>query len=281
MEESNWLQLVNEGHGGRGRHREYRINPDWIKGADFASIKTVQSEPEKGANDDSKGCTPLHPQLTVKESPVNRQKKRPAKAARLPDEWLLPRSWGQWALELEPSWSEQDVRTMADCFRDYWIAQPDAKARKTDWFATWRNWCRKEQKVSKKAGGAGQWWATDDSANALATKLGVALALPGENRDSFHARIRAALHDAGSRGRPTPAPTAAPPAPAVATPPPSPPPPPAPALAAAPASRKAKPSNLPPLASLVAAPPLQRKTTDFPTTDAKERYVEPPDHHES
>jgi len=29
-------------------------------------------------------------------------------------------------------------------FVDYWRAQPGAKGRKTDWQATWRNWCRKD-----------------------------------------------------------------------------------------------------------------------------------------
>jgi hypothetical protein len=28
-------------------------------------------------------------------------------------------------------------------FRDYWAAQPGQKGVKTDWPATWRNWCRR------------------------------------------------------------------------------------------------------------------------------------------
>lgn len=46
MEEAGWLQLVAHEGGGRGRAREYRINPDWIKGADIAPI----SKDGKGAN---------------------------------------------------------------------------------------------------------------------------------------------------------------------------------------------------------------------------------------
>jgi hypothetical protein len=34
-------------------------------------------------------------------------------------------------------------RTFAK-FRDYWLAAAGAKARKLDWDATWRNWCRSE-----------------------------------------------------------------------------------------------------------------------------------------
>lgn len=56
MEAAGWLLLVNSGVGGRrsgysegGRTREYRISPDWMKGADIAPFG-------KGATDDSEGC---------------------------------------------------------------------------------------------------------------------------------------------------------------------------------------------------------------------------------
>ncbi|MBB5875867.1 helix-turn-helix domain-containing protein [Xanthomonas sp. 3498] len=71
MEASGWLILVNDGIGGRrrgrdegGRTRQYRISPEWMKGADFAPIadgavehsKGANSAPLKGANRDRKGC---------------------------------------------------------------------------------------------------------------------------------------------------------------------------------------------------------------------------------
>lgn len=66
MRESGWLILVKAARGGRegaGRPAEYRINPEWIKGADFASLKLstegakIAPIPvEKGATDDKKGC---------------------------------------------------------------------------------------------------------------------------------------------------------------------------------------------------------------------------------
>lgn len=63
MEETGWLLLVREavgGRGGAGMPREYRINPSWIKGADFAPIEKGAdfSGAEKGAADDGKGCKP-------------------------------------------------------------------------------------------------------------------------------------------------------------------------------------------------------------------------------
>lgn len=80
MVKSGWLIKVANAGGGRGRACEYRINPDWIngaeiapissgsKGATIAPIKRVQRTAQKGATDDTKGatgfakgCNGLHP----------------------------------------------------------------------------------------------------------------------------------------------------------------------------------------------------------------------------
>jgi len=58
----------------------------------------------------------------------------------LPDDWVLPDEWARWARE---SHKGVDVKTEAERFRDYWIAQPGQKGVKLDWFATWRNWIRR------------------------------------------------------------------------------------------------------------------------------------------
>lgn len=81
-----WLLKVRNG-GGRGRSAEYRINPDWLKGADIApfippvdnSVKGADIAPfstqkgcnpahEKGAIHDTKGCNPRHPYITGRTS---------------------------------------------------------------------------------------------------------------------------------------------------------------------------------------------------------------------
>lgn len=74
MEEAGWLILVSAGTGGRSQPNEYRINPDWIKGADFSQLERVQSETEKGAdsdtkgaNDDTKGCKAFAPAYNHQE----------------------------------------------------------------------------------------------------------------------------------------------------------------------------------------------------------------------
>ena len=41
-------------------------------------------------------------------------------------------------------WTAEKVRTEAAKFRDHWVAKAGRDATKTDWLATWRNWCRSD-----------------------------------------------------------------------------------------------------------------------------------------
>lgn len=63
---------------------------------------------------------------------------RQATGTRLPDEWQ----------PAQPGFEGATGNTLAK-FRDYWRAQPGAKGRKTDWEATWRNWCRRDAEQPK------------------------------------------------------------------------------------------------------------------------------------
>lgn len=64
------------------------------------------------------------------------------RAARLPDDWALPKAWGEWALAEYPHWTADTVRLEASKFADHWRSKAGKDAAKTDWQATWRNWCR-------------------------------------------------------------------------------------------------------------------------------------------
>lgn len=57
---------------------------------------------------------------------------------------MLPKTLGDWAMEERPDWSGDDVRKVAERFKDHWLAKPGKDGRKTDWPATWRNWVRNE-----------------------------------------------------------------------------------------------------------------------------------------
>jgi hypothetical protein len=72
--------------------------------------------------------------------PAGRQRR----GSRLPDGWVLPKSWGDWALGERPEMGAEEVRKVADCFADYWHAKAGKDACKTDWEAAWRLWVRRE-----------------------------------------------------------------------------------------------------------------------------------------
>ncbi len=76
------------------------------------------------------------------EAPRKRsaEAKKP-RAARLPQDWTLPKSWGDWAVS-ELGMQPAAVRTEAAKFADHWHAKAGRDAAKLDWLATWRNWCR-------------------------------------------------------------------------------------------------------------------------------------------
>jgi hypothetical protein len=58
---------------------------------------------------------------------------------------LLPKAWGEWALSERPDLNADQVRKIADEFKDYWLSIANqAKAKRADWEATWRNWIRKQ-----------------------------------------------------------------------------------------------------------------------------------------
>lgn len=52
----------------------------------------------------------------------------------------LPDDWRAECRRIQP---KADPSKVFEEFRDHWIAQPGAKGRKSDWLATWRNWCRR------------------------------------------------------------------------------------------------------------------------------------------
>lgn len=71
----------------------------------------------------------------VPKKPVEKSNR----GSRLSPDWSPSESDIGFASEL----GVQDIKIVADQFRDYWISKSGASATKVDWNATWRNWCRK------------------------------------------------------------------------------------------------------------------------------------------
>lgn len=99
------------------------------------------SKPRKNNGLDKATAEPkpshTEPEPEVKIEANASPKKR---GTRLPDDWVLPRDWGAWAVD--EGWPENVIRLEAEKFRDYWHSAPGQKGVKLNWLATWRNWMR-------------------------------------------------------------------------------------------------------------------------------------------
>jgi uncharacterized protein YdaU (DUF1376 family) len=84
-----------------------------------------------------------------KETPNGVSKK--TSGTRLPEDWVLPREWGEWAVS--QGWAVAAIREEAERFRDYWISKSGRDATKVDWLATWRNWMRGSKSPKAMNGG--------------------------------------------------------------------------------------------------------------------------------
>ena len=87
------------------------------------------------------------------ESEINgsAREAKQARGTRLPDDWVLTKAMGDWALA-HFQVSREQVLDQASQFRDYWSSKAGKEARKTDWAATWRNWCRRSKGWRKRVG---------------------------------------------------------------------------------------------------------------------------------
>lgn len=75
---------------------------------------------------------------------------RTHRATRLPDDWVLKASLGNWALEQNPGWGNDDVLRIAEKFKNHWLAKAGKDARKICWDATWRTWVMNEIDFAKR-----------------------------------------------------------------------------------------------------------------------------------
>lgn len=114
------------------------------------------------------------------------QPKSTAHGTRLPNDWKPSAEDLDWARAERPSVS---LNRETEKFRNYWLATPGQKGRKVRWDLTWRNWITKAAEDMHKHRGNGK--AGDVDLESLAAQLGMQ-AKPGESKEAWHMRIRAA-----------------------------------------------------------------------------------------
>ena len=129
-------------------------NDCWYHKRCDETIAAYQAKAERNREVGKLGGRPkanpdANPQKTQVVSKVNpnqepitnnhKPKEKTQRGSRLALDWVLTKSWGEWAQSERP---DLNIRQTAEQFKDYWIAQPGQKGVKLDWDATWRNWVR-------------------------------------------------------------------------------------------------------------------------------------------
>ena len=118
-------------------HKESQNSVETVPKTGHGTIKEPSTEPSGNH------------QVVLRKSPD-------VTGSRLPADWMPTPADIEFCKANRPDLNFVDI---ADGFRDYWIAQPGAKGRKTDWAATWRNWVRNQkgqQRANAPQGGMTQ-----------------------------------------------------------------------------------------------------------------------------
>ena len=125
-----------------------------VNGINQSSKKKERQYPTQSPSEPASAVSPnsLSPVLeerpsleTVSTPPAEAGNRAPAalraRGSRFDPAGGLPDDWRAWCAENRP---DLDPRGTFDSFSDFWTARPGQAGVKLDWFATWRNWCRKE-----------------------------------------------------------------------------------------------------------------------------------------
>lgn len=131
-------------------YRHYRCDAELAKMQDRqakaqasarASVNARRANAERALNERSADVELPTPTPTPKKDIVV-SPAAPPHGTRLDKGWALPDDWRAWCIEHRP---DLDPQSVADQFRDFWVAKPGKDGRKADWLATWRNWCRSQK----------------------------------------------------------------------------------------------------------------------------------------
>lgn len=162
LQERGWLSC-EAGQGGRSKTNVYRVNTvkpghsvpvsDDKPGPTNPGLESGYEAETRTLVTETRTLVPLNPDPRVPRTIIEPSiepseekegaRKRTPRGSRLPEDWQLPREWGEWAVSR--GWEPDEVIDEAETFRDYWISQPGQKGVKLDWGATWRTWVKRSQ----------------------------------------------------------------------------------------------------------------------------------------
>ena len=110
--------------------------------SDSSTMRVARHREKKKQGSNTDETLQEHPSNVVDteaDTDTDKKKNKNKLGSRLAQDWVLLKTWGEWAQKERP---DIDVRKVAEQFKDHWIAQPGQRGVKLDWQATWRNWVR-------------------------------------------------------------------------------------------------------------------------------------------
>ena len=143
--------------------------------AEEKAKKAAEARWGKHGSEDAPSNAPSIPQAMHEQCPSQspspitsktKSKTESAPATRLPADWEPSLPDIAFCTTERPELRPDDV---GNRFRDYWLAQPGVKGRKTDWAATWRNWVRNERAPQARASPGYQ--TANEKAKSFADRL--------------------------------------------------------------------------------------------------------------
>jgi uncharacterized protein YdaU (DUF1376 family) len=107
--------------------------------------KREKTQSVKSANRDESEINPNYKPLTINQEPLTIESLRGSRLSipQIHDEWV------NWAILERPELTATKIHSIYEQFYDYWKAQPGSKGIKLDWFATWRNWVRRDKSFGR------------------------------------------------------------------------------------------------------------------------------------
>ncbi|MHB1176097.1 MAG: replication protein [Sulfuriferula sp.] len=134
-------------------YKKWSTDAETAQATDAKTAPVPKQHPcQNSQQTDAETATPPVPkQHTHKDIPkdIPKDSNKPcALATRLPADWKPSESDIEFCKKERP---DLQVESVADVFRDYWIAAPGVKGKKADWPATWRNWVRRQEMPKQNA----------------------------------------------------------------------------------------------------------------------------------
>jgi len=123
----------------RERHRHQASSSRHLSTGNFPTETTAASSSRHQTTSSGNGTENAQEESYLQTQRV--RKKDSFSAHRIAVDWKPTEADRDWSVKHGMTLTE--IERQAEGFLDYWKARGGEKARKTDWEATWRGWCRK------------------------------------------------------------------------------------------------------------------------------------------